>query len=61
MQRFRKGASALRPRSRFLTMRLNVWIVLVVLLVVFAITRYMRHQPTPHLCRDDPTASVCER
>jgi hypothetical protein len=42
-------------------MRLNVWVVLTILVVLFAITRYMRQQQTPDICRDDPTASVCER
>jgi hypothetical protein len=48
-------------RQRFPTMRLNVWVVLTILIVLFAITRYMRQQQTPDICRDDPTASVCER
>jgi len=47
--------------QRFPTMRLNVWVVLTILIVLFAITRYMRQQQTPDICRDDPTASVCER
>jgi len=41
-------------------MRLNVWVVLAILIVLFAITRYMRQQQTSDICRDDPTASVCE-
>ena len=40
---------------------LNVWAVLAILIVLFAITRYMRQQQTPDICLDDPTASVCER
>ena len=48
-------------RQRFPTMRLNVWVVLAILIVLFAITRYMREQQTPDICRDDPTASVCEQ
>jgi hypothetical protein len=48
-------------RQRFSTMRLNVWVVLTILIVLFAITRYMPRQQTPDICRDDPTASVCER
>jgi hypothetical protein len=43
------------------TMRLNIWVVLAILIVLFAVTRYMRHQQTPDICLDDPTASVCER
>jgi hypothetical protein len=41
-------------------MRLNVWVVLAILIVLFAITRYTRQQQTPDICRDDPTASVCK-
>jgi hypothetical protein len=41
-------------------MRLNVWLILAILIVLFAMTRYSRHHPTPVLCRDDPAAAVCE-
>ena len=34
-------------RQRFPTMRLNVWVVLTILIVLFTITRYMRQQQTP--------------
>jgi hypothetical protein len=34
-------------RQRFPTMRLNVWVVLTILIALFAITRYMRQQQTP--------------
>jgi hypothetical protein len=44
-----------------LDMRLNVWVVLVILIALFAMTRYIRHQRTPHLCLEDPAASVCQR
>jgi hypothetical protein len=43
-------------------MRINIWIVLGVLLVLFAITRLGRHQQDiQRICADDPSASVCER
>jgi hypothetical protein len=42
-------------------MRVNIWVVLAILIALFAMTRYMRHQRMAHLCLDDPTASVCER
>jgi len=43
-------------------MRINIWIVLAFLLVLFAVTRYLRYQEdTQRICADDPTASVCER
>jgi len=43
-------------------MRINIWIILDVLLVLFAITRLWRHQQDiQRICADDPSASVCER
>jgi hypothetical protein len=43
-------------------MRINVWIVLIVLIALFAATRLLRdHQDTQRVCADDPSASVCER
>jgi hypothetical protein len=43
-------------------MRINIWIVLAILLALFAVTRYLQHQgETRRICADDPTASVCER
>lgn len=43
-------------------MRINVWIVLIVLIALFAATRLLRyHQDTQRICADDPSASVCER
>ena len=43
-------------------MRINVWIVLIVLIALFAATRLLRyHQDTQRICSDDPSASVCGR
>jgi hypothetical protein len=42
-------------------MRVNVWIILAILIALFGMTRYMRHQQTPHLCLDEPAASGCAR
>jgi hypothetical protein len=43
-------------------MRINIWIVLVVLVALFAVTRLSRYQHnTQRICADDPSASVCAR
>jgi hypothetical protein len=42
-------------------MHVNIWIVLAILLVLLAVARYVRYQGEPHICVDDPTASVCHR
>jgi hypothetical protein len=43
-------------------MRINIWIVLVVLLALLAVTRLSRYlQDTQRICADDPSASVCGR
>ena len=43
-------------------MRINIWIVLIVLIVLFAVTRLLQYQrDTQHICADDPSASVCVR
>ena len=43
-------------------MRINVWIVLIVLIALFAVTRLLRyHQDTQRICADDPSASGCGR
>ena len=43
-------------------MRINIWIVLGTLLVLFAITRYAIYQKdTERICANDPSATVCER
>ncbi len=39
-------------------MRVNIWIVLAFLLVLFAITRFAHYQgDTRRICADDPSAS----
>jgi hypothetical protein len=46
--------------GRAALMRINIWIVLVVLIALFAVTRLLRYQQdTPRICADDPSASVC--
>jgi len=43
-------------------MRVNIWIVLIVLIALFAVTRLLRYyQDTQRICADDPSASVCAR
>ncbi len=42
-------------------MRPNIWIVVGILIVLFAMTRYLRDQKTLQICVDDPTASLCQR
>jgi hypothetical protein len=44
-------------------MRINIWIVLVVLIALFAVTRLLRYQQDQdqRICVNDPSASMCER
>jgi hypothetical protein len=43
-------------------MRINIWIILGILLMLFSITRYTLYQKdTERICANDATASVCER
>jgi hypothetical protein len=44
-------------------MRINIWIVLAILLVLLAVTRYAQYQrdTQERICVDDPSGSVCER
>ena len=43
-------------------MRVNIWIVLIVLIALFAVTRLLRYQQdTQRICTDDPSASVRAR
>jgi hypothetical protein len=40
-------------------MRVNIWVVLIVLIAPFAVTRLLRYyQDTQRICADDPSASV---
>jgi hypothetical protein len=42
-------------------MRINMWIVLAVLLALFAITRYVVHgEHMGDMCAHNPTAAGCE-
>jgi hypothetical protein len=48
-------------RQRFLTMRLNIWVILAALLALLLATRYLQHEgDTQRICADDPSASVCD-
>ena len=48
--------------GRAALMRINIWIVLVVLLALLAVTRLWHYQhDTQRICADDPSASVCGR
>jgi len=50
------------PRRESALMRINIWIVLIVLIVLFAVTRLLQYQrDTQRICADDPSASVCAR
>jgi hypothetical protein len=43
-------------------MRINIWIVPIVLIALFAVTRLLRYQQdTQRICADDPSASVLDR
>jgi hypothetical protein len=51
-----------RTGGRVALMRINIWIVLVVLIALLAITRYAEQgRNTQRICADEPTASVCHR
>jgi len=42
--------------------RINIWIVIAILLVLFAVTRYLMHErQTPLICANDPSAPACQR
>jgi hypothetical protein len=51
-----------RTGGRAALMRINIWIVLVVLIALLAVTRLSRYQQdAQRICADDPTGSVCGR
>ena len=51
-----------RTDGRAALMRINIWIVLIVLIALFAVTRLLRYQQDKQrICADDPSASMCER
>ena len=42
--------------------RVNIWIVIAILLVLFAVTRYVMHErQISHICVNDPSAPECQR
>jgi hypothetical protein len=56
------GYQRVRTGVRAALMRINIWIVLVVLIALFAGTRLLRyHKDTQRICADDPSAPVCGR
>jgi hypothetical protein len=43
-------------------MRINIWLVLVVLSALLAVTQLLRYRQDMHrICADDPSAPVCGR
>ena len=42
--------------------RINIWIVIAILLVLFAVTRYVMHErEISHICANHPSAPECQR
>src|SRR5262249_28660151 len=42
--------------------RINIWVVIAILLVLFAVTRYLTHERQPsRVCAEDPSAPACQR
>src|SRR5262245_302990 len=42
--------------------RINIWTVIAILLVLFAVTRYLMHErETSLICANDPSAPACQR
>jgi hypothetical protein len=40
----------------------QIWIVIAILLVLFAVTRYLMRENAPSpICADDPAAPACQR
>jgi len=51
-----------RTGGRATLMRISLWIVLVVLMALLAVTQLLRYrQDTQRICADDPSALVCSR
>ncbi len=45
-----------------LASRVNIWIIIAILLVLFAVTRYVMHErEISHICVNDPSAPECQR
>jgi hypothetical protein len=42
--------------------RINIWMVIAIPLVLFAVTRYLMHEREASLiCANDPSAPACQR
>ena len=42
--------------------RINLWVVIAILLALYAVTRYLVHErENARICADDPSALVCQR
>jgi hypothetical protein len=42
--------------------RINIWIIIAILLALFAVTRYLMHErETSLICANDPSAPACQR
>jgi len=40
----------------------HIWIIIAILLVLFAVTRYVMHErEISHICVNDPSAPECQR
>jgi len=56
------GAIALATWCHFIMSRIKIWVVIAILLVLFAVTRYLMHErQTPPICANDPSAPACQR
>jgi len=55
-------AYQLRASFHPLMSRVNIWIIIAILLVLFAVTRYVMHErEISHICVNDPSAPECQR
>jgi hypothetical protein len=55
-------AYQLRASFHPLMFRINIWIVIAILLVLFAVTRYVMHErEISHICANHPSAPECQR
>jgi hypothetical protein len=46
---------------QILMSRDQIWLVIAILLVLFAVTRYLVRENPPPICADDPAAPACQR
>jgi hypothetical protein len=52
------------PQPGFIPLmsHINIWIVIAILLALFAVTRYLMHErETSLICANDPSAPACQR